>query len=588
MPYHTALLVVGFTMLLASIVSCGGKDDNPPAPSVEVLSTPRADMVSGGNALIGVTATGGAINVTLNGHDVTSAFATASNGRSIGLVEGLQTGANTIVARVGSSPSADLTLVNHSMTGPVFSGTQEQPFVCQTQKFPVPGVPGATLGPALDADCSVATRVDYVYHATDGSFKALPSTKTYPADLVQTTTTRGKAVPYIVRVETGTINRAIYQTAVLFNPSTDTAPSPTNAPPSWNGRLVYTYGGGCVGGWYTQGTSIGNSNGVLEDLELRQGYAIASSTLNVFGNNCNDVVASETTMMVRERFIKTYGPPDFTIGLGCSAGAEEAHTTADNYPGLLDGIIVGCSFSEPTASLTFPYTDSDLLWHYLQGSAIGWSEAQIVATSGLPSSTVVQDFANTIAPMHKPIDANCPGLSSSETFNATSNPKGVRCDFFDHNVNLFGKHPATGYARRTIDNVGVQYGLAALNAGAITKTQFLDLNANIGGFDNNGSYSASRAVADPTALDVAYKTGRVLSMSQGLATTPIIDYRSYVDLVTGGLETHQRAQSFAVRARLQKANGNFDNQVMLTKANTYGNMSDDSPVVQHALTQMDE
>jgi hypothetical protein len=77
-------------------------------------------------------------------------------------------------------------------------------------------------------------------------------------------------------------------------------------------------------------------------------------------------------------------------------------------------------------------------------------------------------------------------------------------------------------------------------------------------------------------------------MSQGLTTTPIIDYRSYVDLVTGGLETHQRAQSFSVRARLQKANGNFDNQVMLTEADTYGNMSDDSPVVQHALTQMDE
>jgi hypothetical protein len=165
--------------------------------------------------------------------------------------------------------------------------------------------------------------------------------------------------------------------------------------------------------------------------------------------------------------------------------------------GLVGPVRAGraCSFSEPTASLTFPYADSDLLWRYLQGSNIGWSEAQIVATSGLPSSTVVQDFANTTAPMHKPIDANCPCLSSPETFNATSDPKGVRCDFFDHNVNLFGKDSATGYARRTIDNVRVQYGLAALNAGAITKTQFLDLNANIGGFDNNGSYSASRAVA---------------------------------------------------------------------------------------------
>ena len=81
------------------------------------------------------------------------------------------------------------------------------------------------LGNPLDADCSVATRVDYVYRSTAATFKALPAGPSYPADLVQTTTSQGKTVPYIVRVETGTINRAIYQTAILHDPIGESSPT---------------------------------------------------------------------------------------------------------------------------------------------------------------------------------------------------------------------------------------------------------------------------------------------------------------------------------------------------------------------------
>ncbi len=131
----------------------------------------------------------------------------------------------------------------------------------------------------------------------------------------------------LLSVETGTINRAIYQTAILHNPVGGSAPTPAAPPPAWNRRLVYTLGGGCTGGWYIQGASIGNG-GILEDLMLRQGYAVASSTLNVFGNNCNEVLAAESLMMVKERFIDTYGPAAFTIGYGCSGGSEQAHPIA--------------------------------------------------------------------------------------------------------------------------------------------------------------------------------------------------------------------------------------------------------------------
>ena len=34
----------------------------------------------------------------------------------------------------------------------------------------------------------------------------------------------------------------------------------------WNRRLIYTFGGGCTGGWYRQGPSTG---GVLDDFMLQ-------------------------------------------------------------------------------------------------------------------------------------------------------------------------------------------------------------------------------------------------------------------------------------------------------------------------------
>jgi len=138
----------------------------------------------------------------------------------------------------------------------------------------------------------------------------------------------------------------------------------------------------------------------------------------------------------------------------------------------------------------------------------------------------------------------------------------------------------------------VQYGLVALNAGAITKQQFLDVNQNIGGYDNNGVYVPTRTEGDRVALRIAYETGRVTYGGRGMRTTPIIDYRGYADQPENGNEVHSRFHSFAMRARLDKVNGNHHNQVMLIEdgvsAGTTGLFGDTSPVLSHALTQMDE
>jgi hypothetical protein len=300
---------------------------------------------------------------------VTSAFRPEAGQSSLlGLVTGLTLGKNVLTAKaIGHNNqayrSAQLVLTNYPITGPIFSGPHEEPFYCMTQLFRLPASTN-TLGPPLDADCSITTRVDYVYRSTGGTFKTLPSPTSYPADLAQTTTSEGKTVPYIVRVETGTINRGIYKTAVLHDPTTEKAPTPFNPPAAWNHRLVYTLGGGCVGGWYIQGASIGNG-GILEDLHLRQGYGIAASSLNVYGNNCQDLLAAETVLMTRARFIENFGPVELTIGFGCSGGTEAGYPIADNYPGLLDGLVMGCSFPELFAGQVHNVTDADLFYNYL-------------------------------------------------------------------------------------------------------------------------------------------------------------------------------------------------------------------------------
>ena len=399
------------------------------------------------------------------------------------------------------------------------------------------------------------------------------------------TTLTGHEVPYVVRIETGTINRAVYQIAMLHAPdSADLTPSPWMRSPGWNGRLIYTFGGGCVNGWYRQGNGTG---GVTDDVMLRQGYAVASSSLNVYGNNCNDVLAAETMMMVKERFIEAYGVPRHTIGWGCSGGSYQNHQIADNYPGLLDGIIPGCSFPDVGFGTVPMITDARLLDHYFQEKAtVDYSLEEQRAVAGFLNLKTMANVAINAGRIN--VSEFCPDvLSEGQRYHATDNPTGARCDVYSHYINIYGSDAASGYARRPLDNVGIQYGLAALNDGVITPAQFLDLNELIGGYDEDGNAVAERTTADLDAVRIAYETGRLTNGGGGLATTPIIDYRAYSDDRENG-DVHVRYHSFSIRERLHKANGRTDNHVMLIEDDRHGLYSSQSPVLQKALFEMDQ
>ena len=103
--------------------------------------------------------------------------------------------------------------------------------------------------------------------------------------------------------------------------------------------------------------------------------------MNTFGNNCNDLLSSETIMMVKERFIENYGVPLFTIGTGGSGGAYQSNQTGDNYPGLFDGIVTTSSFPDVTTGMV-PMHSSRLFELYFTSRPGRYTTAQMTAMTG--------------------------------------------------------------------------------------------------------------------------------------------------------------------------------------------------------------
>ena len=383
MRFTTALamaIVLGAAPASAQTARGGGFE-------VRTLSA-RADMVSGGDVLIQIAtppSAGANVAIAVNGREASPELkATTPSAPLIVRLTHLELGPNTIeVGLKGRKPAAQLAIVNHPIAGPVMSGPRQTPFTCETQAF--------GFGPPVDTDCMVATRVDYFYRSQQDRadpFKPYDVNAPRPADLATTTTLEGKTVPYIVRREMGTINRAVYAIAFLHEPGTP-LPDPWNTGrSSWNGRLVYSFGAGCRAG-YRQGRLVGGllsnrsflEDSQLTDYPLAKGYAIASSTLNSFDTNCADLISAETMMMVKEHFIEEFGVPSYTIGSGRSGGSMQQHLIANNYPGLLDGLIPTAAFADTITFFTHIF-DCELLDHAFQASSLTWTDDQKVAVAG--------------------------------------------------------------------------------------------------------------------------------------------------------------------------------------------------------------
>jgi hypothetical protein len=281
-------------------------------------------------------------------------------------------------------------------------------------------------------------------------------------------------------------------------------------------------------------------------------------------------------MMGKEHFIETFGVPNFTVSTGCSGGAYTSLQVADAFPGLFDGVLVNCTFPD-ALSIAMSGMDSRLLSHYyLTGNAGAFTEAQMVAVSGHKNARAWYDLAMQMGrtdPVAGRVDPIPPspllGGYRSAVWNAAvplalrydpiTNPTGARPTVFDVARNIYGQLPGNGFALRPFDNIGVQYGLEALNAGVITKAQFLDLNQRIGGFDRDTNFTTGRTTGDPGAILRAYKSGITLNGGGGLASIPVFDTTVIYD---DDQFYHYQWFHFAARERMRKQNGNTDNHVM--------------------------
>jgi hypothetical protein len=632
-------------MALGGLAGCGSGSNNPSndvgatGPVQVITLSNRADLMSGANALVEIVAPGqqfAGLKVDVDGRDVTSAFAARSDGRMKGLISGLANGANVVTASVTGAQSGRLTITNHTIGGPVLLGAQTTPWVCATP-VPVAAVGNAPASNAsglktnaLDGQCNIATEFKLFYRtktpvtaaAGDGGcsfvlpdpsptiavpapttpanscFQPYDPATTAAALVASTTTTAGLTVPYVIRVERGTLNRGIYDIAVLFD---TTKPWSATAPQAqWNGKVVYSFGAST--GQPRQ--QFRTEQNYADNDALSRGFMVVDNSLTDSLFNSNRILVAETLMMMKEHIVDNYGEIKYTMGNGCSGGSIQQNTAASIFPGLLDGIQPSCDYSD-SITTGIEVTDCVLLvnayvdpaWtalmagltqaqidakkkaingHFDATSCHGWNNA--FGHNNKPGNYTprfVINAAGAVAPV-PPATNNCK-LPAALVYDPVTNPTGTRCGDPDLAAAVWGTTtgiaPGSTRALSTNDNVGVQYGFNALLAGAITAEEFVTLNERIGGSDADSTLTAlppsllnpaPRSTADLAALDIAYKAG-IVSSGKNLAKLPIIDSRGFDEAPPpiGAFGIHYIWRSFAERARIDASNAsNHGNQVI--------------------------
>jgi hypothetical protein len=637
-----AVLTIGWMALAALVASCGGGDGatseraQPLAAAVpadpamtvrlQVLSSP-AQWVSGGDARIHVRAAPGQrdkLELRLNGGRANVELVEVADGLE-GVITGLRVGDNLLEVQHRNANVRDaITLTNWPITGPMFTGPQQMPFVCTTNQGAVgrqPLVDGAsppgykvTDGPTVasgntigySTNCSIDTFFSYWYRAASGgNLKLLPTDGSRPQDMGTVTLTDGRTVDFVVRREIGSINRFLYSIAMLSPyPADDTAARDNTS--LWNGKLLY---------WFQGGVAIGHSQGTVHSGSmnpdiLSQGWAIVHSSGNNTGTHYNLNLAGETAMMTKERFVERHGLPLYTVGLGGSGGAIQQYIIAQNHPGVLDGLLPVQSYPDMVTQ-TIHVGDCELLEYYMDATDrtnIKWQTTK--NRTWLVGFNAEDSVADPLAGTKKALGyGTAPGstecikswrgltaLAMNPWYGQAANQQfwvpstdiaSIRWTHYDDLRNVYGVD-AAGAARVTWDNVGVQYGLNALKDGKITPTEFMHMNWHVGGwkhpsqmvqegspflppntaanFDPWSSRNANRSLA--AGIPAPRSKGDPIAMRAAYTSGHVFSGKLDVPAIDHRqymereLDMHNSHQSFATRQRVLRKMGHSDHLVV--------------------------
>jgi hypothetical protein len=532
------LLLVLMITVLGSILPAAAQSED--VVRIEVLSS-RADVISGGDVLVEVRvpadADAASLTLDVDGRDVTDAFAVRDNGRYLGLVEGLAVGANRLTARLPDGRGAHITITNHPIAGPVFSGPHITPWRCDDG--------------ALDEHCNREPVYEFSYKSQLGGPLRPYDPDNPPPDVATTTTDEGSTVPFIVRRESGVIARDNYAIAVLYDPDEPWEPWAPQA--GFNHKLVLTHGQSCDTNY-----GQGSPPDVMSEALLERGFAVMSHALNHAGHNCNIVTQAESMIMTKEHLVETYGELRYTIGTGCSGGALAQYQTANAYPGLYQGISPACSYPDAWSS-AMQYVDYVLLREYFENPqrwGVPWSPHQMGLVNGHPNLTNPITFSEVIPNSGNP-SRSCPQVPAEDVYDADTNPDGVRCTLHDYMRNIFGLDPDDGLAQVPWDNTGVQYGLEALLDGQILPAQFVDINTKIGAPSRDfWPLTTERAEGHGFALDAVYRSG-ANNTAANLDEVAIIDLRG-----PDPGAFHDVYRTYALRDRIIRQHGHADNMAL--------------------------
>ncbi len=521
-------------------------------------------------------------------------------------------------------------------TGPVkplFAGKLQYPFLCQTEEshFGQPlvdnqdavGIPIYALDSNGDKtksrigyskDCSLLTSIQYYYNRKGGK-------RFYPLaqanNDINQIEINGKLQDFVVRIETGTINRFIYIIATFKGAADELAKADLS---DWNRVLIYQFNGG-IGIGFNQGKIKVNKLLKRRYTQLAKGYAVAYSTGNETDNHYNVWLQEDTALRLKKQFELAYAKPEYTVGIGGSGGGLQQYLLAQNRPGLLDAAIPQYSYPDMITQTVYAL-DCDPLEYYFDITDRHndywqhWeNRSKIEGLNAISMDDPPYSFAYRMSKLMNGYWPSAP-TGSSECAQAWRGPaqvvlnprfsvnykrysksvfRNTHWTHWDDAKDIYGVG-SNGYALSTWDNIGVQYGLAALTSGDISVGSFMELNKKVGGWRHAEQMKkarfwrvdgrtdildfslwshhninlktkhgkpAPRTLGNLAAIEAAYRSGMIF---MGKIDIPVIDIRHYLD---GELDMHHSFASLASRQRIIGFDGDASEHVIWVAHKNY-------------------